>query len=74
MQATQGLTNLQLELLKLFSFNLSEQQLKDVKALLAEYFANQATQEIDKLWDENEWSETTIQQWSQEHLRTKYES
>ncbi len=74
MQAAKGLTNLQLELLKLFSFNLSEQQIQEVKALLAKYFADKATQEIDKLWDEESWSNETMQQWSDEHLRTKYAS
>lgn len=73
MEAVKGLTNLQLELLKLFRFNLSDQQIKEVRALLSKYFAEKATQEMDKLWEEQGWSDETMKEWSREHLRTKYE-
>ncbi|MFZ2897380.1 MAG: hypothetical protein WA004_02085 [Saprospiraceae bacterium] len=71
MEAAKGLTNLQLELLKLFRFNLSDQQIKEVRALLSKYFAEKATQEMDKLWEERGWSDETMEGWSREHLRTK---
>jgi hypothetical protein len=71
MQA-QKLTNLQLELLKIFSYQLNQQQLSDIKNLLANYFAQQATQEIDKLWEENNWDNNTMTNWANEHLRTPY--
>lgn len=74
METVKGLTNLQLELLKLFRFNLSDQQIKEVRALLSKYFAEKATQEMDKLWEEQGWSDETMKEWSREHLRTKYES
>ena len=73
MDDAKGLTNLQLELLKIFSFNVNDQQLKEIKSLLAKYFAEKATSEMDALWDEKKWSNDTMDQWSQEHLRTKYE-
>ncbi len=69
---TQKLTNLQLELLKVFSYQLNQQQLTDIKNLLANYFAEQATKEMDKLWEENNWDENTIETWANEHLRTPY--
>lgn len=69
---TQKLTNLQLELLKVFSYQLNQQQLSDIKNLLANYFAEQATQEMDKLWDENNWDNNTMTDWANEHLRTPY--
>ena len=50
-----NLSNLQLELLKVFSYQLNNQQLGDIKKLLTNYFAEQATQEMDKLWEENNW-------------------
>ncbi|MDO9213367.1 MAG: hypothetical protein Q8Q54_07830 [Methylococcales bacterium] len=71
MQA-QKLTLLQLELLKLFSYPINNQQLADIKNMLADYFANQATQEMDKLWEANEWSDDTMDEWANEHLRTPY--
>ena len=69
---TQKLTNLQLELLKIFSYQLNQQQLTDIKNLLANYFAEQATQEMDKLWEENNWDNNTMTEWANEHLRTPY--
>lgn len=71
---TTKLSNLQLELIKLFSYQLSEKQLKDIRALLASYFAQQATEEMNKLWEENNWTTETMRQWGNEHMRTKYKS
>ncbi len=70
----QKLTNLQLELLKVFSYQLNQQQLIDIKNLLANYFAEQATEEMDKLWEENNWDNNTMAEWASEHLRTPYHS
>lgn len=66
---SQKLTNLQLELLELFNYQLNQQQLIDIKRLLAHYFAEQATQEMDKLWEENNWDNNTIFEWATEHYR-----
>ena len=44
-----------------------------IKVLLSKYFADKATDEMDKLWDENNWSDKTMDDWKDEHLRTKYE-
>lgn len=57
------LTNLQLELMKLFSLDLSEEELNDVKQMLSNYFANKASDEMDRLWDENNWSDETMDNW-----------
>jgi hypothetical protein len=57
------LTNLQIELLKLYSMELSEEQLKDVQRLLANYFAKQTSDEMDRLWDEQGWNEETMEAW-----------
>ena len=69
MQATKKLTNLQVELLKLFQYNLPDSQLAEIKNMLAKYFANTATAEMDKLWHENNWDDKTIKTWANEHLR-----
>ncbi|QPH38797.1 hypothetical protein [Pedobacter endophyticus] len=70
MEATGKLTNVQLELLKLFQYNLSDAQLTDIKGMLARYFADVASSEMDKLWEEQSWDEKTIESWKDEHLRT----
>jgi len=72
MKAANRLTNLQLELLKVFSFDLSERQIIEIRELLAKYFAEQATGEMDRLWEQNNWSNSTMEKWADEHLRTRY--
>lgn len=64
------MTNLQLELIKIFSYELNDSQVVEIKDMLSKYFANKATQEVDKLWEENNWSDETMDQWANEHLRT----
>jgi hypothetical protein len=71
MKAPGKLTNLQVELLKVFQYDLEEHQLEEIRELLTKYFAQKATEEMDKLWDDNQWSDETMKQWANEHLRTK---
>jgi hypothetical protein len=69
MEATKKLTNLQIELLKLFQYNLPDKQLAEIKNMLAKYFAKTATAEMDKLWEANNWDEKTMKDMANEHLR-----
>ncbi|HEX3383771.1 MAG TPA: hypothetical protein VHS53_01215 [Mucilaginibacter sp.] len=69
MEAAEKLTNVQIELLKLFQYNLPEKQLAEIKNMLAKYFAKSATEEMDKLWDEKAWDNNTMNDWANEHLR-----
>ncbi len=71
MEAVKGLTNFQLELLKMFSVPLKEDQIKEIKALLTRYFADKASEAMDILWEEKNWSDETMRTWAQEHMRTK---
>jgi len=71
MEAVGKLTNVQLELLKLFQYNLPEKQLAEIKNILAKYFANSATAEMDKLWEENNWNNDVMKEWANEDLRKK---
>jgi hypothetical protein len=73
MEVTKQLSNLQIELLRVFNFELSEEQLKEIRALLADYFAEKVTSEMDALFEANDWGEEKIEEWSKEHMRTKYE-
>ena len=66
------MTNLQLELLKTFSYDLSESQISEIKAMLARYFAGKVTTEMDRFWDGENWSDETIEKLSEEHWRTEY--
>ena len=57
------LSNLQIELLQLYSQNVSEEDLIAIKRLLAKYFADRASDEMDKLWDEEGWTNETMEKW-----------
>lgn len=70
MIATTKLSNLQLDLLKMFSFEIDDIQLIEIRNILTNYFAQKATSEMDKLWIENNWSNDTMDKWANEHLRT----
>lgn len=73
MEATKRLSNLQLELLRVFNAELSDEQLKEIRSLLADYFAKKVTSQMDTLFDEKGWGEEKIEEWSEEHMRTNYE-
>ena len=57
------LTNLQQELIKLYSFDLPESDLLNIKRMLAKYFAQKAIAEADKVWDEKGYTNETMNEW-----------
>ncbi len=61
-----GLSNLQLELLKLYSTNLPEEDLLEIKRLLAKYFMKKAVEGADKVWDEKGFTNETMDEWLKE--------
>lgn len=69
MSAAKPLTNLQMQLLKSFNFEIPESQLEELKTILGNFFASKAKEEMDKLWEENNWSNDTMTTWTNEHLR-----
>ncbi len=65
------LSNLQLELVKLFRYELSDEQLLEIRRLLARYFAQKVTDEMSQLWEEKGWSDETIEEWKNEKMRSR---
>ena len=63
------LSNLQLELLKIFSRNTSDRQLLEIKGILSRYFADKASDEFERLAEERGWTIETYRQWANEHNR-----
>jgi len=57
------LTNLQLELLKLYSIPLSESELLEVKQVLAQHFANRLTRHVDDVWQKKGLTKDDMEQW-----------
>ena len=69
---SQTLSNAQIELLKLFSSNLSEIELAELKKILLAYQIQRVSQLAEKNWDEKGWTEETMKQFRSEHMRTPY--
>lgn len=66
------LTPLQIELLKTFSRPIPEQQVLEIKELLADYFARKVDNAVDALFEEKGWDGSTVESWLEGHERTPY--
>ena len=62
-QLQMPMSNLQQEILKIYSHNLPEEQLLEIKNLLAQYFAKKAIDEADKIWDEKGYTNELMDEW-----------
>lgn len=62
----------QLELMNALNNINSEEDLKEFKNLIAQFFAQKAQAAIDELWDKGVINEDNIEQWGNEHMRTPY--
>jgi len=69
--AQPALSNLQLQLLKLYAMKVSEEDLVAIQRMIARYFAQKASSEAQEAWDEAGYSEDLL---LQEHIRTPYKS
>lgn len=56
-------SNTQLELLKLFSTGLSDSELKELRDLLANFYADKSIKAADKAWDEKGLSNQEMDRW-----------
>ena len=75
MQSTSDapLNPLQLELLKSFSLQtVDDNDLRQIRMLLSQYFARKAATEAQKVADEMGWSPEQIDDLAQQHYRTPY--
>lgn len=66
------LSNMQIELLKLFSRDIEEKDLKELKRLIVKYLSNNLFDKTDKLWDEKNFSNEDMNRLLNTHLRTPY--
>jgi hypothetical protein len=60
------LSNVQLELLEVFSTGIPDDQLLEIKELIANYLFKQSVAKADKLWEEKGYNQETISQWLNE--------
>ena len=60
---TKKLSRLQLELLKVYSFEPSPDDLKQIKQMLAKFFANKLVDNVQKSIEENNITENDLENW-----------
>ncbi len=59
-------SNIQLELLKLYARNVSDEELLKVKDMLARYFMNKAVDDLNEHIEKQQISNETIESWLHE--------
>jgi hypothetical protein len=67
----QSMSNLQLELLKLYGRNVADVDLLAIRYMIGLYFAEKATLAMDNFIAEKELNPQQIANWAYEHWRTK---
>ena len=60
------LTNVQLEILKLYSTDLGKDDLVELREVLSNHFAQKAIKDADKIWDKKKMSAETMEKWLNE--------
>ena len=65
----QPFTNVRLELLKTFSHNLPENDLLDLKKILATFFADKLINQADKVWNDEKWNDEKVDSLLQTKMR-----
>ena len=60
------LSELQLELLKIYSFNPSNEDLLEIKKMLAKYFANKLTGNVQKAIEDKNITDEDFESWLNE--------
>ncbi len=64
----------QLEILKLFTRELEERDMLEIKRLIVQYLAEKTTKQVDEVWDQKEWTNEKMDSILMEHNRTPYDS
>ncbi len=64
-----SLSNLQLELLKTYSRDVSDEDILAIRQFLARYFAEKAMNLADRAWETNNWTTADSQRLAHQHKR-----
>ncbi|MCR9131936.1 MAG: hypothetical protein NXI08_05165 [bacterium] len=57
------LSNVQIELLKLYSTDLSDEELAELKEMLSTFYAKKAIRHADQVWDSKKLSDVVMEEW-----------
>ena len=66
------LNEAQLGILRLLGRMKTVEQVNELRQVISNYYAQKATEEMDRLWENGEWSEEKNEDVLKEHLRTPY--
>lgn len=66
------LSNMQLELLKLFSRDIDDKDVKEIKKLIVKYLSNKLAKTTNKIWEEKGWTDEDMDKLLNTHMRTPY--
>lgn len=66
------LNQAQLQILDMMSFIKSEETLKELKHIISDFFARQAQEEINRLWESGDLNKEKVESFRKLHERTPY--
>lgn len=66
------LNEAQLSVLRLLATMKSVEEVHELRQIISNYYAQKATEEMDRLWESGEWNEEKNEAILKEHLRTPY--
>ena len=66
------LNEAQLGILRLLGRLKTVEQVNELRQIISNYYAQKATEEMDRLWDAGEWDAEKNEAVQNEHLRTPY--
>jgi len=67
-----ALSNAQLEIIKMFHKEQTEEELLELKQVLSEYLASKLTRALEQESVEKGYTRETVDGWKNEHFRTSY--
>lgn len=62
----------QMQILDCISRVSSDEEMRDIRDIISEYFSNKALDAMDILCREGDLSASTVESWAKEHMRTPY--
>jgi hypothetical protein len=65
-QVSPALSNMQYELMRLYSTNVSDEDLLNIRRLIAKYFWKKTIAEADRIWDEKGYTNELMNEWLNE--------
>ena len=73
MNVESPLNKTQLEILNMFSRELAEEDLVEVKRIFIKYLSEKAKKLADQVWEEKGWTNEDMERLSRQHMRSSSE-